>query len=83
MRMKEEVEKVINLVKVALQQDGGDIELVDVHEDTGVVEVRLLGSCAGCPFSQFTLTNYVERTLKERVPGVKQVVNLNLQGLSI
>ncbi|MHA1687612.1 MAG: NifU family protein [Candidatus Heimdallarchaeaceae archaeon] len=79
--MKEDVESVIDLIKVALQQDGGDIELVNVHEDTGVVEVRLLGSCAGCPFSQFTLTNYVEKTLKERVPGVTEVINLNLQGL--
>ncbi|NLG64938.1 MAG: NifU family protein, partial [Actinobacteria bacterium] len=50
------------------------IELVDVVD--GVVKVRLQGACAGCAFSQMTLTNGVERHLKDRVPGVERVENI-------
>jgi Fe-S cluster biogenesis protein NfuA len=71
-RMKEEVEAVLNKLRTALQADGGDIELVDVSAD-GIVRVKLKGTCAGCPFSQMTLTNYVEKTLKKEVPKVKKV----------
>ena len=57
----------------SLQADGGDVKLVDVDED-GVVTVELQGACKGCPMSQMTLANGVERILKERVPGVTRVV---------
>lgn len=70
--MNEEVQKVIEEVRKDLQADGGDIELVGVED--GLVKVRLRGACAGCPGAQMTLTFYVERILKERVPTVKQVV---------
>ena len=69
--MKEKVEKTLSKIRVALQQDGGDIELVDV--DKGVVKVRLKGACAGCPMSQMTLANFVETELKKAVPEVKRV----------
>jgi len=69
--MREKVEEVINSIKPNLQADGGNIELVDVID--GVVKVKLLGSCAGCPMSQMTLTNFVEKTLKEQIPEVKGV----------
>ena len=52
---------------------GGDVKLIDVDED-GVVTVELQGACKGCPMSQMTLANGVERILKERVPGVTRVV---------
>lgn len=55
-----------------LAMEGGSIELVSVED--GVVRVRLTGACAGCPMSQFTLVNFVEATLKERIPEVKEVV---------
>ncbi len=55
-----------------LAMEGGSIELVSVED--GVVRVRLTGACAGCPMSQYTLVNFVEATLKDRVPGVKEVV---------
>lgn len=71
--MREQVEEVLGLVRPQLQADGGDIELVDVGED-GVVSVKLLGTCQGCPMSQMTLAWGVERVLKERVPGVTKVV---------
>ena len=79
--MKDKVQNTLNEVRVALQQDGGDIELVDVDEETGIVKVELQGACRGCPYSQLTLTGYVEKILKERVPGVSQVVNVNLEAL--
>ncbi len=70
--MKEKVEAALSKLRSVLQQDGGDIELVDVTQE-GVVKVRLKGACAGCPMSQMTLTNYVEQNLKKEVPEVKKV----------
>lgn len=70
---KEEVAAVLELIRPSLQADGGDVSLVDVAED-GVVTVELQGACKGCPMSQMTLANGVERILKERVAGVTRVV---------
>ena len=74
--MKQEVEEQLNDIRPALQADGGDIELVDVDEKTGVVQVKLLGACAGCPMSQMTLQMGVERIVKNKVPGVTKVENV-------
>jgi Fe-S cluster biogenesis protein NfuA len=79
--MKDKVQATLNEIRVALQQDGGDIELKDVDEETGIVRVELQGACRGCPYSQLTLTGYVEKVLKERVPGVKEVLNINLESM--
>ena len=70
--MKEKVQAVINKIRPMLKADGGDVELVDVGED-GVVKVRLQGACAGCPMSQMTLKNRIERLLKQEIPEVKSV----------
>ncbi len=67
----EKIEKALTKVRAALQQDGGDIELVSV--ENGVVKVRLKGACAGCPMSQMTLANFVETELKRACPDVKRV----------
>ena len=69
--LKEKVQKALEVVRPALQADGGDIELVDVVD--GIVKVRLIGACAGCPGAQMTLQMGVERILKEHVPEVKAV----------
>ncbi|MBQ6453489.1 MAG: NifU family protein [Coriobacteriales bacterium] len=74
---KELVKEILDLIRPALQADGGDIELVDVSDD-GIVTVELQGHCADCPMSQLTLSNAVERTLKEHVEGVKAVVPADL-----
>ena len=72
-KMLEEVKGVIEKdIRPLLEMEGGSIELEGVED--GVVKVRLTGACAGCPMSQFTLVNFVEATLKDKVPGVKQVV---------
>ena len=64
---------VLELIRPSLQADGGDVKFISVDED-GVVTVELQGACKGCPMSQMTLANGVERILKERVPGVTRVV---------
>lgn len=74
---KNDVAAVLELIRPCLQADGGDVRLVDVNED-GVVSVELQGACKGCPMSQMTLANGVERILKERVPGVTKVVPADL-----
>jgi len=71
--VKEEVQNAINDIRPSLQADGGDIELVTVDE-AGKVTVRLKGACNGCPMAQQTLKQGVERYLKEKVPGVTEVV---------
>ncbi|CCU77815.1 NifU-like domain protein [Halanaerobium saccharolyticum subsp. saccharolyticum DSM 6643] len=70
--MKEEVQKYIDKIRPSLQADGGDVELVEVTED-GIVKVKLLGACSGCPMSTMTIKNGIERTLKENVDGVEEV----------
>ena len=75
--MKTKVAAVIDHLRPLLQADGGDIELVDVNEPTGVVSVRLQGACRGCPGAKMTLKMGVERHLKEKVPGVTEVVALD------
>jgi len=70
--MREKIEAALNKIRPALQADGGDVELVDVTKD-GVVKVRLMGACAGCPMSTMTLAFGIERELKKQVPGVKRV----------
>ena len=74
--MKEAVLKSLEKIKPMLQADGGDVELVDV-DAKGIVKVRLQGACAGCPMSQMTLKNGIERLLKAEVPGVKAVESVN------
>ena len=63
----------IDAIRPALQADGGDIVLIDVDEDTGVVDVELVGACGSCPVSTMTLKAGIERILKDRVPGVTEV----------
>lgn len=73
--MKAKVQEVLNLIRPALQADGGDVELVDVTED-GIVSVKLTGACGSCPMSTMTLKMGIERTLRERLPEVKEVVQV-------
>ncbi|MCG6919099.1 MAG: NifU family protein [Deltaproteobacteria bacterium] len=70
--MKEQIEQALEKIRPALQRDGGDIELVEVEEN-GIVKVRLTGACGGCPMSQMTLKQGVERIVKQLVPEVKSV----------
>ena len=67
--LREKVQTVINLIRPAVQADGGDIELVNVLDD-GVVQIRFHGACHGCPSSTMTLQMGIERNLREKVPEV-------------
>lgn len=73
--MREKVEEVLSKIRPTLQRDGGDVELVDVSPD-GVVKVRLKGACGGCPMSAYTLKLGIERSLKQAVPEIKEVVQV-------
>lgn len=66
------VSHVLDLIRPAVQADGGDVELVDVTSD-GVVWVRFRGACVGCPSSNITLQMGIEQNLKQRVPEVTGV----------
>lgn len=70
---KEQVVEVLEMIRPSLVADGGDVKLVEVQDD-GTIVVELVGACKGCPMSQLTLANGIERILKERVEGVKAVV---------
>ncbi|MFH0925243.1 MAG: NifU family protein [bacterium] len=71
--MREEVEQALNEIRDGLQSHGGDVELVDVSED-GIVKLKLTGACVGCMGAQMTLKMGIEKTLKSKVPGVKEVI---------
>ena len=73
--MKEKVQEALELVRPALQADGGDVELVDVTDD-GIVSVRLTGACGSCPMSTMTLKMGIEKTLMAKIPEVKEVVQV-------
>lgn len=70
--MREKVEAVLEKVRPMLQSDGGDVELVNIT-DAGIVEVRLVGACKGCPMSQMTLKNGIERIVLKEIPEAKGV----------
>ncbi|MCL5674591.1 MAG: NifU family protein [Candidatus Omnitrophica bacterium] len=75
MTLREKVEEALKEVNCFLQMEGGNCEIVDVTDD-GIVKLKLQGSCEGCPFSEITLKMQVEKIIKERVPEVKEVINV-------
>jgi Fe-S cluster biogenesis protein NfuA len=60
------VERLLGLIRPAIQDDGGDVELVSVTED-GLVRIRLHGACVGCPSAHMTLHHGIERTLRSEL----------------
>ncbi len=80
--VQDAIAQVIEAIRPAVQADNGDIFLRGVDEDTGVVTVELVGACVSCPASTVTLKAGVERILKDRVPGVTEVVNAGQSLLS-
>ena len=71
--LKDDVEVALEKIREGLRVDGGDVQLVEIND--GVVKVKLQGHCAGCPFSQMTLKNFIEKELIRNVKGVKSVVS--------
>jgi len=69
--MREKVEGALKEIRPSLHADGGDVELVGV--ENGIVKVRLTGACGGCPMSQMTLKQGIERYIKEAIPEISSV----------
>lgn len=72
--MVEAVKNAIEDVRPSLQADGGDIEFIGLNEEEGRVTVRLKGACSGCSMATQTLKLGVERYLKDKVPGITEVI---------
>lgn len=68
------INQVLDSVRPTIQMHGGDIEFVKF--DSGIVYVKMHGACVGCPISSYTIKLGVEEALKEKVPGVSQVIAL-------
>ena len=73
---KEKVEKILSSIRQYLQADEGDIKLININE-TGIVEVKLLGACVDCPLSLMTLRAGVERALMKEIPEIRRVESIN------
>ncbi len=69
--MEEKIKKLLDAVRPGIQMDGGDIEFVEVKD--GIVYVRLVGACGGCPMAQLTLKEGIERYVKQELPEIKAV----------
>lgn len=80
--MEAQVLEAVEIIRPALQADGGDMKVVHVDEATGVVDVELEGACGGCPMSSMTLKAGIERILKDRVPGLTEVRAVNAEGVA-
>lgn len=72
---EEAIKEAINAIRPALQNDGGDIKYVSYDENSKEIHVRLVGACAGCPMSQLTLTNGVQRYIRETIDNELTVIN--------
>lgn len=73
MTMEAQLLEAIEAIRPALQADGGDMRVLTLDEETGVVDIELMGACGGCPMSGMTLKAGIERILRDRVPGLTEV----------
>jgi Fe-S cluster biogenesis protein NfuA len=74
--MEEKVIAALEDIRPMLRQDGGDVEFIELTEEN-VVRIRLQGHCAGCPYSQMTVKNGIERILRQQYPEIKSVESIN------
>lgn len=73
-QLHDRVDFIIQRIRPAIQADGGDVELVEV--DDGIVKLRLMGACVGCPMSTMTLQAGIERMIRQEVPEIKGVMSV-------
>lgn len=71
--METALNEAVDAIRPALQADGGDMRIIELREDEGVVDIELVGACSGCPMSTLTLKAGIERILTDRVPGLNEV----------
>ena len=74
--IKERVEKALEKIRPYLVADGGDISIVDITDDM-TVRVEMKGACNGCPFSMQTLKAGVEMAVRNEVPEIREVIDIN------
>lgn len=70
--MEDKIKAALENIRPYLQRDGGDVEFV-AYTPEKVVQVKLQGACAGCPYSQMTIKGGIERILKEEYPEIASV----------
>ncbi|GGE36998.1 NifU family protein [Psychroflexus planctonicus] len=73
--LRKSIEKALDEIRPFLQNDGGDIELIDI-KDNKHVKVQLMGTCVGCSVNQMTLKSGVEMTIKKHAPQIETVINI-------
>ena len=71
--MHSQLLEAIDAIRPALQSDGGDMRVLELDEEGGVVDIEILGACGGCPMSTMTMKAGIERILRDRVPGLNEV----------
>ncbi len=74
---KQKIEEALESVRPFLKEDGGDVELIKINQETKIVQVKLLGNCHNCPLSQMTLRAGIERILIGKVPSIRRVEAVN------
>ena len=72
--VREDVERVLVVLREGLAMHGGNVELVKIDLETGTASVRMQGACVGCPMSEMTLKAGIEETVCQMVPEITQVV---------
>ena len=72
-KRRNDLEELVELMRPAVQMDGGDISVTDVDYENGIVSVQLQGACGSCAVSSVTLQGGVERLLKQRLEWVREV----------
>jgi Fe-S cluster biogenesis protein NfuA len=73
MTIPQRIEEALDSIRPALHIDGGDVELVDFNRADGVVQIRLIGACGGCPISSVTVKHGIERRVRAAVPEVTRI----------
>lgn len=71
--ISDRIEGALDTIRPALQIDGGDVEFVDFNSENGIVRIRLVGACGGCPISAITVKHGIERRVRAAVPEVTQI----------
>jgi Fe-S cluster biogenesis protein NfuA len=74
MSILEQIEGALDVIRPALREDGGDVELVGFDEAEKVVQLRLVGACSSCPISTMTMKQGIERRIKQVLPEVREVM---------
>lgn len=75
--LEQNVEKALAEIRPFLENDGGNIRLVEIEEEGKIVKVELQGACVACSVNQMTLKSGVEMTIKKYVPQVEQVIDIS------